>query len=546
MHGQMQVLPLMISDILAFAAREHGDREIVSHSESGSHRYTYRDAEQRARRLASGLAGLGVVAGDRVATLAWNSFRHFEIYYGVPGMGAVCHTLNPRLFADQLAYVINHAGDSIICVDRDFLPMLEPLAAQLAATVRGIVVLCEAAEMPDTPLAEHFPIHCYETLVAEGDADYCWPRFDENTASSLCYTSGTTGNPKGVLYSHRSTLLHAFAANMKDAFAIGATDVVLPLIPMFHANAWSLPYTAAMAGAKLVFTSSSLINGEVVQQLMAREQVTFAAGVPTIWLSLLQYLEASGKRIDSVQRLQVGGAACPTSVMEAFWHHYGVATVHGWGMTELSPMGTINSPKAFMADMPVAEVIASQARQGRGLFGINMKIVDDAGGELPRDGQSRGRLLVRGHWVVDSYFRHDGGRVVDDQGWFDTGDVATIDPQGYMTITDRNKDVIKSGGEWISSIALENIAVAHPDVAEAAVIAVHHPKWDERPLLLVVPKPGRTPNPASVLALYAGKVASWWCPDAVELVAELPHTGTGKVLKTALREQYRDYRWPAP
>jgi acyl-CoA synthetase (AMP-forming)/AMP-acid ligase II len=546
MLGLMQSQPLSIATLLRHAARHHGTAEIVSRTVEGAiHRYTWADAEQRARRLARVLAGLGIAAGDRVGTLAWNGHRHLEVYYAAPGMQAICHTINPRLHPDDIAYIVNHAGDAVLFAETSFAALIQDIAPHIAATVRAVVMMTGDATMPDLALPAGMRLLCYETLMAAADDDYDWPGFDENTASALCYTSGTTGRPKGVLYSHRSTVLHACAVNVADALALRAIDRVLPVVPMFHVNAWGIPYAAAMAGAALVFPGRHM-DGASLETLMNQESVTMAAGVPTVWMGLLAHLRASGTRLDSVRRIMTGGSACPPLLIEAFAAEYGVPVEHGWGMTEISPVGTYNKPKPAHLGLDAAGHLALALKQGRILPGIDMKIVDGDGRELPWDGVQFGDLLVRGPWITSAYYGDPLGSAVDPDGWFATGDVATIDPDGFMEITDRSKDVIKSGGEWISSITLENIAVSHPDVAEAAVIAARHPKWDERPLLLVVAKPGRAVTPAEVLTVYAGKVAKWWLPDEVLVVDELPHTATGKLQKTALRSRYQDHYLRTP
>ena len=536
MLGLMQTRPLMISSILQHAARNHAQTEIVSKTvEGGIHRTTYADTERRARRLVRALQRLGVAPGDRVGTLAWNGYRHLEAYYAAPGMGAMYHTINPRLGVEDIAFIVNDAGDAVLLADTSFAPLLQALAPRIA--VRHVVMMTDAAHMPDVPLAPGMALHCYETLMAEADEDYAWPEFDERTAAGLCYTSGTTGRPKGVLYSHRSTVLHAYAINMADVMGLRATDRMMPVVPMFHVNAWGAPFAAPMAGAALVLPGRHL-DGASLARLMNAERVTTAAGVPTIWLGLLQHLRSSGERLDTVRSLVIGGSACPPVLIEAFAREYGVRVDHAWGMTETSPLGTYNHPKAGEAAMAPDAVARRRLNQGRGIYGMEMKIVDGDGAALPWDGAAFGNLLVRGHWVCSGYYGANDAGGADAEGWFGTGDVATIDPDGYMAITDRSKDVVKSGGEWISSITLENIAVAHPDVAEAAIIAARHPKWDERPLLLVVPKDGRTIDPAALLASYEGHVPKWWLPDAVLAVAELPHTATGQINKLALRTQY--------
>jgi len=538
MHGLMMSPPLSIAAILVAAARNHGTTEIVSHTVDGAiHRYTYADAHRRARRLAQALADLGVQPGDRIGTLAWNGFRHLEVYYATSGMGAVCHTINPRLFPDQVAYIVNHAADTYLFVEESFVGLVESLADRLAA-VKGIVVMAEPRRMPKTTLRNAL---CYETLVEEAADGFDWPVLDENTASSLCYSSGTTGNPKGVLYSHRSTLIHAFASAMPDAMCLSARDAVLPVVPMFHVNAWGLPYSAPMVGAKLVMPGPHL-DGASLQRLIAAEGVTMSAGVPTVWLGLLAHLRETGTSIAPMERVIVGGSAAPPAVVQEFRDRHGVRVLHAWGMTEMSPIGTINSPKHGADTSPAAED-ARQVKVGRPVYGVEMKIVDADGNDLPHDGVAFGDLLVRGPCVCRAYYQEPESAAHRADGWFATGDVATIDPDGYLQITDRSKDVIKSGGEWISSIDLENIAVGHPAVAEAAVIGVPHPKWDERPLLIVVPRAGATIDRAELLAYYAGKVAKWWIPDDVAVVDALPHTATGKLLKMQLRQDFRGHRW---
>jgi acyl-CoA synthetase (AMP-forming)/AMP-acid ligase II len=537
--GLMQSQGLMISAILTHAARHHGSGEVVSRThENTTHRYTWRDVEARSRRLVRVLQKLGVEAGDRVGTLAWNGFRHLEVYYAAPGMQAICHTINPRLHPDDISYIINHAQDKILFVDASFAPLIEAVAARIA--VRTIVMLTTPETMPQVTLAPGMTLACYDQLMDAVDDDYVWPLFDENTASALCYTSGTTGRPKGVLYSHRSTWLHAYATALPDVLNIRATSRTLPMVPMFHVNAWGMPYAAALVGASLVLPGRHL-DGASLAGLLNTERVTFTAGVPTVWLGLLQHLRSSGERLDTVERIMTGGSAAPPLLIEAFRDEYGVAVEHGWGMTELSPVGTYNAQKPAQTGLTKDQATRHMLKQGRILPGIDMKIVDGDGKELPWDGTAFGDLMVKGPWIASAYYGDEPGSALDANGWFATGDVATIDRDGFMEITDRSKDVIKSGGEWISSITLENIAVSHPDVLEAAVIAALHPKWDERPLLLVVARPGTTIEPASVLALYEGKVAKWWLPDEVVVVAELPHTATGKLLKTSLRALYKDH-----
>ncbi|MFZ5509581.1 MAG: 3-(methylthio)propionyl-CoA ligase [Pseudomonadota bacterium] len=540
MKGLMMNMPLMISSLIRHADRCHGDTEIVSRlTEGGIHRYTYAQAHKRARQLANALLALGVRQGDRIGTLAWNNHRHFELYFGVSGIGAVCHTINPRLFPEQIAYIINHAEDAYLFIEASFVPLLEKLASQCQG-VKGYVLMTDKAHMPQHTTLSN--VLCYEDLINAHSDELEWPEFDENTASSLCYTSGTTGNPKGVLYSHRSTVLHAMAAALPDSVNMSARESILPVVPMFHVNAWGVPYAAPLVGAKLVFPGPGL-DGASLYQLFEQEQVTLSLGVPTVWLGVLQYVEQNGLKFSSLRRTTVGGSACPPAIMRTFQEKYGVQVLHGWGMTETSPLGTVNTFKAKHAAWSKEDKLALQAKQGRPLYGVELKIVDADGKDLPHDGKAFGDLLIRGPWVTSGYFKGEGGAALRD-GWFPTGDVATLDADGYMQITDRSKDVIKSGGEWISSIDLENVAVGHPAVAEAAVIGVPHPKWDERPLLLVVKKPGMEVTRDELLKFYEGKVAKWWLPDDVVFVDALPHTATGKLLKTRLREQFAGHKLP--
>jgi 3-(methylthio)propionyl---CoA ligase len=541
MFGLMQAHSLTVPWLLQHAARHHAGGEVVSQTGLGIiHRSTWADTERRARRLVRVLQGLGIKAHDRVGTLAWNDHRHLETYYAASGMQAICHTINPRLSADDISYIINHASDSVLFVDPGFAALLGGIAANIANSVRAVVMLTDAAGMPALELPSGMRLLCYDELLAASDDDYEWLQFDENTASALCYTSGTTGRPKGALYSHRSTVLHAYAIALPDVLDMRATSRILPVVPMFHVNAWGIPYAAALTGATLVLPGRHL-DGPNLTRLLNQERVTMSCGVPTVWLGLLQHTRTSGEKLTTVKRIMTGGSAAPPLLIEAFRDELGVTVEHGWGMTELSPVGTYNAAKPAQAGLTGQPAVQHMLKQGRVLSGIDMKIVDGSGRELPWDGKQFGDLMVRGPWVCSAYFGDAPGSACDADGWFATGDVATIDPDGFMEITDRSKDVIKSGGEWISSIALENIAVSHPDVAEAAVVAVRHPKWDERPLLLVVPRPEHTVDPESVLQIYQGQVAKWWLPDAVVVVDELPHTATGKLLKTALRTQYRDY-----
>jgi acyl-CoA synthetase (AMP-forming)/AMP-acid ligase II len=542
MKGLMMETQLLVSSIAKHAEKFHGDREIVSVTlDNPRHRCTYREAMARARQLANALVRLGVKQGDRVASLAWNDYRHLEVYYGVSGSGYVCHTINPRLFPEQIVYIINHAEDRFICVDAMFVPLLEAVADKIPG-VEGFIVMTDEAHMPETALPNAM---CYESLLAKEPADFDWPEFDERTASALCYTSGTTGNPKGVLYDHRSTILHAYGTLAIDVAGMSSRDVVLPVVPFFHVNAWGIPYSGLMAGAKLVLPGPKMGDGEALYGLMDSEDVTMALGVPTVWLALLQYTEKAGKRLDKLERSLVGGAAVPRAMIEAFRDKHGVELRQGWGMTETSPIGTVNTIKAGLESLSNDEQLDLATKAGRGIFGVEIRIVDDNGEEQPWDGEAFGALQVRGPWVCSDYFKLDGssGSHTDD-GWFETGDVATIDPQGYVAITDRTKDVIKSGGEWISSIELENTAMGHPAVAEAAVIGVAHPKWTERPLLVVTRAEGKEVDRDELLAYFDGKVASWWVPNDVVFVDELPHTATGKVKKIELRKQFAEYRLP--
>lgn len=543
--GLMMQMPLSISSLIVHADRHHGDTEIVSRRVEGDlHRTTWRDLHRRSRQMANALGSLGVVQGDRVGTIAWNGYRHMELYYAVSGMGAVLHTINPRLHPEQIAWIVNHAENRVLFFDATFLPLVEAVAAHLKS-VRHFVLMAERSHMPAASKIEN--LLCYEDLVGSHSDRYTWPQFDENLASSLCYTSGTTGNPKGVLYSHRSTLLHSLAVALPDALDLSARDCVLPVVPMFHVNAWGLPYAAAMVGCKLVFPGAAL-DGKSLYELFETERVTCSAGVPTVWQGLLAHTEANGLRFSTMNRTVIGGSACPPPMTRLFEQKYGVHVLHAWGMTEMSPLGTACTFKAKHLDLSDEARLQLQAKQGRALYGVDMKIVGEDGGELPWDGTSFGDLLVRGPWVMREYFKGEGGAPLkrDESGheWFPTGDVATIDADGFMHITDRSKDVIKSGGEWISSIEIENIAVGHPAVAMAACIAAHHPKWDERPLLVVMKKPGAQLTREELLAHYEGKVAKWQVPDDVVFVETIPLGATGKMLKSRLREQFREHRLP--
>jgi fatty-acyl-CoA synthase len=534
----MMTLPLTINEIMSYAARHHGDAEVVSiTADEGVNRSSYATVFERANQLAHALRELGLEHGDRIATLAWNDHRHLELYYGVSCAGYVLHTVNPRLFAEHLVYIMNHAGDRALFFDPMFLPLVEGLADKLPQVEYFIAM---GPNVPDSKLGK---LHGYEDLITAQPISYDWPALDENTASALCYTSGTTGNPKGVLYSHRSTVLHAYASTMPDAMALSKRDSILPVVPMFHANAWGIPYACPIVGAKLVMPGPKMADGETLHRLIEQESVTGALGVPTVWLALLNYLKETGKQVPSLERTVVGGAACPLSIMREFEERYGVTTRHAWGMTETSPLGTVNTLLPEMEHWSQEERDGMRVKQGRAPFGVDLKIVDGDGAELPWDGEAFGDLKVRGFWVCDGYFREDDNSGTHDaDSWFLTGDVATIDANGYMKITDRTKDVIKSGGEWISSIELENLAMGHPDVAEAAVIGVNHEKWTERPLLIVVPREERAIEKLKLLEWFKGKVADWWIPDDVVIVDEIPHTATGKISKLTLREQFKEYR----
>jgi fatty-acyl-CoA synthase len=543
MHGLMMDTQLLVSMILRHAERHHPNREIVSvTADNPLHRYTYADCCRRTRQLANALDKLGLQEGDRVATLAWNDYRHLEMYYAIGGAGYVCHTINPRLFPEQVVFIINHAEDKWIFTDPMFVPLLEKIAGHTPG-VEGYVVMTNDENMPETTLKNAVS---YESLIGAESDEYEWPELDERAAVALCYTSGTTGDPKGVLYSHRSTILHAYAGVAPDVINLSNRDCVLPVVPLFHVNAWGLPYSALMVGAKIVFPGPKMGDGETLYGLIESEEVTLALGVPTVWLALLQYAAKAGKRLNKLQRTIIGGAAVPESMIREFQDDHDVIVHQGWGMTETSPLGTLNSPKAGMESLTNDESIAVATKAGRGLFGCELRIVDDDKNELPWDGVAYGALQVRGPWICSDYFKLEGaGDSHTEDGWFDTGDVATIDPDGYMAITDRTKDVIKSGGEWISSIEIENTAIGHPAVAEAAVIGVAHPKWTERPLLIVIRAEGQDPSKEEILAWFDGKIAKWWLPDDVVFVDELPHTATGKIKKVELRKQFADYQLPA-
>ena len=541
MQGLMMDFPLTITSIMEHAERVHGAQEIVSVTrDNPRHRYTYADAFGRVRQLANAMKAWGMSPSDRVATLAWNDYRHFETYYASACSGYVCHTINPRLFPEQIVYIINHAEDQYVFLDPDFWPLIEQVAPQCPG-VKGWVVMTTAEHMPETSVAN---VHCYEDVVAGQSDSFEWPAIDENEACALCYTSGTTGNPKGVLYSHRSTVLHTYATMMPDSMNISSADVVLPIVPMFHVNAWGNPYACPVAGAKMVMPGNKMGDGPTLAALINEEGVTMSAGVPTVWLNLLAHLRSSGERVDTLQRVVVGGSACPLSVMEEF-DTYGVDTRHAWGMTEMSPLGTSNSSGARRNQYDAETFASMRTNVGQPIFGVEVKITDDDNNELPWDGVAFGALKVRGPWICSSYFKLDGSSAHEEDGWFETGDVASIDARGNVSITDRTKDVIKSGGEWISSIEVENCATGHPMVAEAAVIGRIHPKWGERPLLIVVKNGEGDVTPDELKTFLDGKIAKWWIPDDVQYIEEMPHTATGKIQKMKLREMFDDYQFPA-
>jgi fatty-acyl-CoA synthase len=538
--GQMMSQPLLISSVIEYADRHYGSAEIVSRRVEGDlHRYTYRDCHRRARQLAQALTALGVSMGDRVATLAWNGYRHMEIYYAVSGSGAVLHTMNPRLFPEQIAYIINHAEDQYLFFDLTFLPLIEAIAAH-CKVIKGFVMMCDRDRMPVETKVDN--LMCYEELIEAQSGDYAWPLFDENSAATLCYTSGTTGHPKGALYSHRSTILHAYASAMPNALNVSARDTVLPVVPMFHVNAWGLPYSVPLSGAKMVFPGAAL-DGKSLYELFESEKVTFSAGVPTVWLGLLNYVQQNKLQFSTFRTTVIGGSACPPAMMNALIDDFNVNVIHAWGMTEMSPLGTAGGLQNKHLALPKEEQRKILQKQGHAVYGVDMKIVNDEGKELPWDGSTYGHLLVKGPWIISGYFKNEGGDVLQD-GWFPTGDVATIDPDGYMQITDRSKDVIKSGGEWIGTIDLENIAMAHPSVLQAACIGIAHPKWDERPLLVVIKRPGAEVTREELLHFFVGKIAKWWTPDDVVFVESLPIGATGKILKNKIREQYKAHQLP--
>jgi len=540
MFGQMQDVPLLVNRILDHALVNHGEREIVSRLVEGNiHRETYADAHLRARKLSQALQALGMGVGDVVATMAWNTHRHFEAWYGITGVGGIYHTLNPRLFPEQLSYIINHAEDKIILTDLTFVPVLEGIEKDIP-NVKAIIIMTDAAHMPETSLKN---VLCYEDLIDSNNGDFNWVEVDERAPSGMCYTSGTTGNPKGVCYTHRSNVLHTLTSLSNDVMGLSSMDSVMPVVPMFHANAWGLAFSAPAVGSKIVNPGPNM-DGESIYQLLTEEEVTFSAAVPTVWLMLLQHMEANNLKLPKLNNVTIGGSAVPRMMLEKFERDYGVMVKHAWGMTELSPLGSIASFKSGMEHMSFDEQMDIKVKQGRPPYLVEMKITDDEGNELPRDGKAFGHLMVRGPFIVGEYVKGDGGQILDKDGFFDTGDVATLDPLGFMQITDRAKDVIKSGGEWISSIEIENIAVGFDKLQETAVIGVEHPKWDERPLLIVVQNPGVEVTKEEVLAYLDGKIAKWWMPDDVVFVDEIPHTATGKIQKLTLRQQFADYKLP--
>ncbi len=542
MHGLMQSQPLLISSLIEFADQHHSDTEIVSRRVEGDiHRYTWSDVAKRSRQVAGALDSLNLAFSDRIATLAWNGYRHLELYFGVSGSGKVLHTLNPRLHPDQVVWIANHAEDQVLCFDMSFLPIVQAVHAR-CTTIKHYVAMCDADKLPsDTGIPG---LTSYEAWIGKQPTTYHWPVFDENTASSMCYTSGTTGNPKAALYSHRSSTLHAYAAALPDVMGLSARDSVLPVVPMFHVNAWGIPYSAALTGCKLVFPGPAL-DGKSIYELLESEKVSYAAGVPTVWQMLLGHMKPAGLKFSTLKRTVIGGSACPPAMIHAFQEDYGVEVLHAWGMTEMSPLGTLCTLKNKHLSLSKEEQMTIRLKQGRAVYGVDMKIVDGDGNAQPHDGKAYGDLLVKGPWVVREYFKGEGGNPLTADGWFPTGDVATIDADGFMQITDRSKDVIKSGGEWISSIDIENIAMAHPAILMAACVGMPHPKWDERPIVAVVKRPGLDVSRDELIKFYDGKTAKWQIPDDVVFVDAIPLGATGKMQKMKLREQLKDYKLPA-
>jgi len=541
MLGLMQDWPLLCHRIIDHAAAFHDARKVITRSIEGPIVTTdYATIRARALKVAQRLEKDGIKLGDRVATLAWNTWRHLESWYGIMGIGAIYHTVNPRLFPEQIVWIVNHAADRVMITDLTFVPLLEKIADKLP-TIERYIILTDAAHMPQTTLKNAL---AYEDWIGAVDGDFTWKSFDENTAAGMCYTSGTTGHPKGVVYSHRSNVLHSMIAAVPDAMRASSRDIMLPVVPMFHANCWGMALTAPMVGAALVMPGAKM-DGASIYELLNTYKVTFTAAVPTVWLMLLQDLEKTGGKLPYLERVVIGGSACPRAMTQTFQDKYGVEVIHAWGMTEMSPLGSLCTMTPEYAELTGEARLDIEMKQGHPPFGVEMKITDDAGKQLPWDGKTFGRLKVRGPAVAKAYYKGEGAEVFEKDGWFDTGDVATIDRYGYMQITDRSKDVIKSGGEWISSIDLENLAVGHPKVAEAAVIGVRHPKWDERPLLVVVLKKGETATKEEILGFLQGKIAKWWLPDDVVFVDEIPHTATGKIQKITLRERFKDYQLPS-
>jgi 3-(methylthio)propionyl---CoA ligase len=542
MHGLMQSQPLLISSLIEFADQHHSDTEIVSRRVEGDmHRYTWSDVAKRSRQVAGALDSLNLAFSDRIATLAWNGYRHLELYFGVSGSGKVLHTLNPRLHPDQVVWIANHAEDQVLCFDMSFLPIVQAVHAR-CTTIKHYVAMCDADKLPaDTGIPG---LISYEAWISKQPTTYHWPVFDENTASSMCYTSGTTGNPKAALYSHRSSTLHAYAAALPDVMGLSARDSVLPVVPMFHVNAWGIPYSAALTGCKLVFPGPAL-DGKSIYELLESEKVSYAAGVPTVWQMLLGHMKPAGLKFSTLKRTVIGGSACPPAMIHAFQEDYGVEVLHAWGMTEMSPLGTLCTLKNKHLSLSKEEQMKIRLKQGRAIYGVDMKIVDGDGNAQPHDGKAYGDLLVKGPWVVREYFKSEGGNPLTADGWFPTGDVATIDADGFMQITDRSKDVIKSGGEWISSIDIENIAMAHPAILMAACVGMPHPKWDERPIVAVVKRPGLDVSRDELIKFYEGKTAKWQIPDDVVFVDAIPLGATGKMQKMKLREQLKDYKLPS-